>query len=147
MLVRLLYASRACKPADPGLVDAIVATSIANNPKHGITGVLCYGNGVFMQALEGGRNEVSRLYRQIVLDARHEDVVLLHYEEILEREFAGWAMGLVDTGKVNMATILRYSAHGELDPYRTSGLASQALLKELIAGASIVGRTSERHRF
>ncbi|AJG24423.1 BLUF domain-containing protein [Cupriavidus basilensis] len=147
MLVRLLYASRACQPADPALVDAIVATSVANNPKHGITGVLCYGNGIFMQALEGGRTEVSRLYQLLGRDARHEDVVLLHYEEILEREFAGWAMGLVNTGKVNMATILKYSAHGELDPYRTSGHASQALLKELIAGASIVGRTSERHRF
>ena len=109
MLVRLLYASRACQPADPALVDAIVATSVANNPQHGITGVLCYGNGVFMQALEGGRTEVSRLYQLIGRDARHEDVVLLHYEEILEREFAGWAMGLVNTGKVNMATILKLS--------------------------------------
>lgn len=144
MLVRLLYASRARESLDAPAVDAIVATSIENNPRHGITGVLCYGNGIFMQALEGGRMEVSRLYQSIVRDARHEDVVLLHYTDIIERQFAGWAMGRVNTSKVNMATMLKYSPRAELDPYSTSGTASLALLHELIAGASIVARISDR---
>lgn len=147
MLVRLLYASRACQPADPGLVESIVASSLEHNPRLGITGVLCYGNGIFMQALEGGRMEVSRLYQTILRDARHDDVVLLHYAEIVEREFASWAMGRVNTGKVNTATMLKYSPRAELDPYSTSGLASLALLNELIAGASIVARTPERPHY
>ena len=147
MLVRLLYGSRACQPAEPGLVDAIVATSVERNPAHGITGVLCYGNGIFMQALEGSRMEVSRLYQAILRDPRHEDIILLHYGEILEREFSGWAMGRVNTSKVNTATMLKYSTRAELDPYGTSGRASLALLTELIAGASIVARTSERKSF
>ncbi|GAA0804827.1 BLUF domain-containing protein [Cupriavidus gilardii] len=147
MLVRLLYASRARQPADEGLVDTIVATSIERNPPQGITGVLCYGNGVFVQALEGARAEVSALYHRIAKDPRHEDVVLLHYEEIGERQFAGWAMGLVDTCRINTATLLKYFPRAEFDPYRTSGRASLALLGELIAGNAVVARSAERTRY
>jgi hypothetical protein len=144
MLVRLLYASRASEPAPPTLVEDILATSLENNARNGITGVLCYGNGIFMQALEGGRMAVSRLYQSIARDPRHRDVVLLHYEEILEREFAGWAMGRVNTSKVNVATMLKYSPHADFNPYESSGQASLALLGELVAGASIVTRSPDR---
>lgn len=146
MLVRLLYASRAREPLSADVLDAILDTSLAQNPRHGITGVLCHSNSVFLQALEGSREAVSRLYLNIGQDARHHDVVLLHYEEIAERAFAGWSMGRVNASKINAATLLKYSAQGELDPYRTAGAASLALLKELIAGASIVGRSQERAR-
>ena len=67
-------------------------------------------------------------------------------EEIAERAFSGWSMGRVNADKINAATLLKYSAQGELDPYRMPGAASLALLKELIAGASIVGRSQERSR-
>ncbi|KWR76371.1 BLUF domain-containing protein [Cupriavidus sp. IDO] len=146
MLVRLLYASRAREPIDAAMLDAILATSLERNPRHGITGVLCHGNGIFMQALEGDRQEVSHLYQAITRDPRHHDVVLLHFEEICGRDFSGWAMGQVNTARLNTATLLKFSARAELDPYRTSGLASLALLKELIAGASVVARGGERGR-
>lgn len=146
MLVRLIYASRASAPMEPAMLDDILETSLTENPRHGITGVLCHGNGVFLQALEGDRAAVSRLYLNIGRDTRHHDVVLLHYEEIAERAFSGWSMGRVNASKINAATLLRFSAQGELDPCRMPGAASLALLKELIAGASIVGRAPERGR-
>ncbi|KAI3594014.1 putative Photopigment and puc expression activator [Cupriavidus sp. U2] len=146
MLVRLLYTSRAREPLAADVLDAILETSLAHNPRHGITGVLCHSNSIFLQALEGSREAVSRLYLNIGQDKRHHDVVLLHYEEIAERAFSGWSMGRVNAGKINAATLLKYSAQGELDPYRMPGTASLALLRELIAGASIVGRSPDRGR-
>ncbi|WP_354687028.1 BLUF domain-containing protein [Cupriavidus necator] len=146
MLVRLLYASRARQPIDAALLDAVLATSLERNPRHGITGVLCHGNGMFLQALEGERQEVSQLFQSIARDPRHHDVTLLHFEETCTRDFAGWAMGQVNAARINTATLLKFSARAELDPYRTSGGASLALLKELIAGASVVSRTGERGR-
>ena len=92
MLVRLIYASRARQAIDTALLDAILATSLERNPRHGITGVLCHGNGVFLQALEGDRQEVSQLFQSIARDPRHQDVTLLHFEETCTRDFAGWAM-------------------------------------------------------
>src|SRR3989344_500663 len=141
MLVRLLYASRAKAPLTPEVIDAILQTSRKGNPAAGVTGLLCHSGDVFMQVLEGGRDVVSALYNRIANDPRHTDVVLLKYEEITERRFAGWSMGQVNLARVNPATLLKYSAKAELAPYAGCGQASMAMLEELIATASIASRT------
>ena len=139
MLVRLLYASRAVDP-QPSVIESILAQSRQFNPSTGITGILVYGGGIFLQAIEGGREAVSDLYGHIQKDARHKQVVLLHYEEISERRFGGWTMGQVDDSRVNTNILLKYSERAELDPYSVSGAVSLALLEELMATASIIGR-------
>ena len=130
MLVRLLYASRAAKGVTQAAIDSIMQQSRAHNPAQGITGALCYGGDVYMQVLEGGRGPVNALYNRIVTDARHEQVMLLHYEEVGERHLAN----------VNPSTLLKYLEKPELDPFAVSGRASMALLEELIATAQIVCR-------
>jgi hypothetical protein len=141
MLVRLLYASRAAAPVTQQIIDAILQSSRANNPALGITGILCHGGEVYMQALEGGRDAVNALYMKIVRDTRHREVMLLHYAEVPERHFAGWTMGQVNLAKVNPSLLLKYSDKPVLDPFTVSGRASMALLEELIATAQIIGRT------
>ena len=140
MLVRLLYASRAAKEIDDALVASILESSQKHNAEHGITGILCtYSQGnVFLQVLEGGRAAVNALYGTITRDPRHRDVTLLDYAEIDERRFAGWRMGSVDLGKVNLSNILRYSEKPVLDPFTMTGRAALALLHELTASAAIV---------
>ncbi|MDQ3057979.1 MAG: BLUF domain-containing protein [Pseudomonadota bacterium] len=139
MLVRLLYASRAVNTSAEA-IEAILTQSRQHNPLCGITGVLCYGGGVFLQAIEGGRMAVSELYGHIQRDPRHKDVVLLDYEEISERRFGGWTMGTVNLLKLNHSILLKYSERAELDPYAASGKVSLALLEELMATAAIIGR-------
>ena len=139
MLVRLLYASRAVD-TQPEAIEDILAKSRQFNPASGITGILCYGGGIFLQAIEGGRNAISELYGHIQKDVRHKDVVLLHYEEITERRFGGWTMGQVNMEKINSSILLKYAEKPELDPYSTSGAVSMALLEELMATACIIGR-------
>ena len=139
MLVRLIYTSRATDAVDHDALLAILRQSKANNPAAGITGLLCYSGGIFIQALEGGRLAVNRLYNRIVADPRHHDVVLLGYDEIGERRFAGWTMGQVNMARLNPALLLKYSATAALDPCALSGKASVALFEELVATASIMG--------
>jgi len=140
MLVRLIYASRAADPQSAETTEAILAQSRSHNPARGITGILCHGGGIFLQALEGGRGPVNELYGQILRDSRHKDVVLLSYAEINERSFGGWTMGLVNLAKLNTSIVLKYSERPELDPYAISGEVALALLQELMATASIMGR-------
>jgi hypothetical protein len=139
MLVRLLYCSR---PVDtsPAAIESILAQSRQHNPTTGITGILCYGGDIFLQAIEGGRMAVSELYGHIQKDPRHKDVALLHYEEITERRFGGWTMGQVNISKVNQSILLKYAERPELDPYSVSGHVSLALLEDLMATAAICGR-------
>jgi hypothetical protein len=141
MLVRLLYASRAAEPVTAELMESILRSSHAHNPALGITGVLCYGGDVYMQVLEGGRTAVNNLYNKIVRDARHREVMLLLYEETAERRFAGWTMGHVNLKKINPSLLLKHSELPELDPFATTGAASMALLEDLMATASVLGRT------
>ena len=137
MLVRLMYASRATEALRPDALHAILKTSTHNNPAVGVTGVLCFSGDVFLQVLEGGRSQVSKLYNRIAQDPRHTDVVLLSYDEIDERHFAGWAMGQVNMARLNAALLLKYSEAAVLDPYSVSGKVSMALFNELVATASV----------
>jgi len=136
----MIYVSRAVNPTSGSPTDSILASSREHNLSSGITGILCYGGGIYLQAIEGGRNQVNNLYAQIVSDKRHTDVVLLNYEEIAERRFGGWTMGQVNLSKLNTSVVLKYSELPVLDPYAVSGHVSLALLEELMATAAILGR-------
>jgi hypothetical protein len=136
-----MYASRAVPAVDQEELVAILRKSKTNNPALGLTGVLCFSEGIFLQVLEGGRSAVNRLYNVIASDARHRDVELLCYEEIGERRFAGWSMGQVNLSRLNPALLLKYSEKPTLDPYAVSGAVSMALFHELMATASIVGQS------
>jgi hypothetical protein len=140
MLVRLLYASHAVGKVDCTLIQEIMQQSHVHNPQHGITGILCHSDKLYMQVLEGGRDAINALYAKILRDRRHTDVVLLNYEEIGERRYAGWTMGQANLGKVNASTLLRFSTLPEINPHAMSGKNSLALIDELMATATIVGR-------
>ncbi len=142
MLVRLMYASRAAAQVSHDATVSILKVSKLNNPKVGITGVLCFceTQRIFMQVLEGGRAQVSALYNRIVTDPRHTEVTLLSFEEVEERSFAGWSMGQVNMSRVNTALLLRYSETAALDPYAVSGRVSKAMFGELVATASVMGQ-------
>ena len=141
MLVRLLYASRAPEGAKCDVIQSIMQQSHANNPAQGITGILCHSEQVFMQVLEGGRDRVNALYAKILRDPRHTDVILLHYEEINERHYAGWTMGHANLAKVNPSILLRFSDLPGLNPHAMSGKNSLALIDDLMAAAAIIGRS------
>lgn len=142
MLVRCLYASRAAASLSAVALDDILVQSHRNNPRRGVTGLLCHTNEVFVQVLEGGRDEVCDLYNTIVRDERHTQVRLLAYDEIAERRFSNWTMGHVDAQTVNPSLLLKYSKTAGLDPFAITGQATMALLMELVATGSITRRAT-----
>lgn len=141
MLVRLLYASRAAEGIDDAMLRAIFDRSGTRNPEHGITGILCVyqEGGLFLQALEGGRDEVNSLYNNLVCDPRHRDVTMICYEEIEERRFSSWRMGKVDLKTVNPGMVLRFSRTAKLDPFSMNARGALAFLEELASTAAIGG--------
>ena len=140
MLVRCLYASRATKVVGEGALDAILKQSRKNNPSRGITGMLCFANGIFVQAIEGGRREVCALLSRIVKDERNTAVEILIFEEIMERRFGNWTMGQVNMASVNSALLLKYSEKAELDPFALPAAATMALLLEIADSGAIAQR-------
>lgn len=128
--VRLLYVSRARGPQTTTVTTSILLQAQAHNKAQGITGVLCQGQGFFIQVLEGPRSQVNALYRRICADARHKDVELLRYEDISERLFDQWSMALV---KLSADDPMVKMQHPEFDPYSASAEQVIQLVTHLIA--------------
>lgn len=140
MLVRCLYASRPASSLQGRGLELILEQSRKNNPALGITGLLCVAEDLFVQVIEGGRDEVCELFNAIVRDDRHQQVRMLIYEEINERRFGNWTMGHVSIAKLNPALLLKYFKRVELNPFDCSGHATMSLLGELVATHSILSR-------
>ena len=129
MQVRVLYVSRAVGPQTTTVTASILSTAQAFNQRNGITGVLCQGQGLYLQMLEGERSAVHRLYSRIITDPRHSDVEMLHLEEIDERSYPDWSMALVTLSDQDPMVLMK---HPEFDPYSASGADVMKLVDELI---------------
>lgn len=92
-LVRLVYYSRASREMSLLDLKDILGTARDNNENIDVCGMLCYDQLYFLQALEGDREIVNELYLDIADDPRHDDVVIISYEEISKQVFPLWQMG------------------------------------------------------
>ena len=95
MPIRLIYASRATQPVKAEDIRQILKASHKNNGVDQITGMLCYGQGRFLQVLEGERGKINDAYFRIMQDKRHDALILLAYEEVSSASFGKWSMGYV----------------------------------------------------
>lgn len=141
---RLIYASL----ARPGLsyqeLTSILSAARDTNERLGITGVLCYGNGAFLQALEGESAAVSRLFHRIAADRRHTHCQLLRYGEITTRNFAGWSMKVIGLEGSERQALLRRAGFTLFEPCRMNGRTADDFLRAL-AELERLGPLSRRH--
>jgi len=106
----LIYVSSATRLfSDEELVD-LLEKARRNNESLGITGMLLYKDGNFMQMLEGPRENVLALMEKIKNDPRHSGVLVMIQEETTKREFDDWAMGFRKIGgEEEMANVPGYT--------------------------------------
>ena len=94
-LFTLLYASRAARAFDDADLLALLRRARTVNERRGVTGMLLYARGRFMQVLEGERDTVLDLLGAIRRDPRHDRLVVTQVEALDARRFADWTMGFV----------------------------------------------------
>lgn len=95
-MIGSLYISHSTMDMSPEDLAKILRVSVVNNPKRGITGVLMYHEGMFMQYLEGPDDQVAETLAIIKDDPRHRNMFVLINDPIAERHFPDWAMALAD---------------------------------------------------
>ncbi|WP_300651844.1 BLUF domain-containing protein [Hydrogenophaga sp.] len=122
-LIRLVYASRSVttpsathQGLDPGIAR-ILAKSRKNNARLDVVGGLLFGDGYFLQCLEGDARIVQNLYSKIENDPRHRDVTVLLQSSINTRTFGAWSMKYVP-GEQRLQALLRQWGGSEFDPYQ-----------------------------
>ncbi len=88
---RVIYWSRAV--GDPCLTaQRIAPTSVINNQREGITGVLLVLDDGFLQVLEGPAGAISLTMARIAADVRHTGLKVLRNEALTERNFSDFVL-------------------------------------------------------
>ena len=92
----LVYVSAAVTWFSESELRALLTSARFRNEHAGITGMLLYKDGNFMQALEGPEGAVCALYRRIEGDRRHRGLLVLDSGAQESRQFASWNMAFHD---------------------------------------------------
>ena len=90
MIGCLTYQSRAAAPPSDAELESLVLRARSRNQAHGVTGMLLYENGRFLQTLEGPPNGLDVIWSSIKRDERHNDIEVLSQHLVSGRLFQDW---------------------------------------------------------
>lgn len=113
-LITLIYVSSSVTLLKKSEILDILNKSRDANGKKGITGILLYKSGNFMQVLEGDPAVVDELHRKISRDPRHTGIITLMRKPIINRSFSDWKMGFKDIDECTQSEKSGYSDYLDL---------------------------------
>lgn len=130
---QLIYISAANRDFSEQELEELLAKARANNASLGITGMLLFHEGSFIQALEGPKDKVQALYEKIAEDDRHTETVVLYKGDQEEPDFESWSMGFYRSNQSsaeNLEGFHNFLASGFRGNHReTASRARRALLQ------------------
>jgi hypothetical protein len=94
-MFEMVYTSAARRMMDPQELGQILTVARKNNGRLGVSGILLYESGSFLQVLEGDEPVVRELFQTIERDERHFRVKVIEERKIDRRSFSAWTMGFV----------------------------------------------------
>lgn len=95
-MIRLVYVSQAPRPFSRQELETLSGRSAEKNKTIGVTGMLLYSAGTFVQCIEGPTHAITELFARIESDARHTRVMQIACTPIKRRLFGHWWMGLLN---------------------------------------------------
>lgn len=155
----LTYQSKATVKPTRLEIDDLASKARARNRSYGITGMLLYEDGRFLQTLEGPPGGLKQLWTSICRDNRHSDIDVLSEHIVPSRLFAGWDLLLYnrddrpnsqsDTGQEQrglsdqVPTLIDLALNGDEIGLNTlmaslaeQGWAGEAIITDLIEAAA-----------
>jgi hypothetical protein len=108
-LTEMIYVSTMVGEAEQEL-KLIWESSVKHNKLNGITGMLLYYQGGFMQVLEGNRAKVMETFDRICEDRRHHHITTLTITEVKSRHFGAWSMGFKHINAIEAAKFPKHAA-------------------------------------
>ena len=134
----LIYLSAGTKWFSETELNAILAISQVINSRDNITGLLLYGDGNFIQLLEGEEEIIQKTFERISTDDRHNSITHVAGGELDTRNFPQWAMGFksIDaSGLKNFKGYLKSEIKNEIA--NSNGHISITLLNAFIRTARL----------
>jgi hypothetical protein len=108
-LFQIVYVSTAVEHLTKDQLRDLLKASHQRNTKAGITGLLLYKDGNFMQVLEGEEPAVRNLFKKITKDSRHHGIICLLQAPIQHRYFPNSSMAFRDLNSAESKAIPGYS--------------------------------------
>jgi len=108
-LFRMAYVSTALEFYNQMMLLDLLEEANKRNAKAGITGMLLYKDGQFMQILEGSEKAVKTTFGRISKDPRHYGIIVLLKETAEERHFPDWSTAFRDLGLPDHQKVPGYS--------------------------------------
>jgi hypothetical protein len=94
---QIVYISSARQEFSTSDLKKVLVGARMRNNAVGVTGMLVFHDGTFLQALEGENRAVNEIFASIRNDPRHGDFTVLHRGAGPEqRVFGEWSMGFAD---------------------------------------------------
>lgn len=106
-------------------------SSLENNTRDRIPGVLVVGDGSFFQLIEGSSVGVSKCFERIKADTRHDDVQVISFGDVSKRLFPDWKMRLVCLSRIKNEIIKAHAIQGAFQPRLTSEFAIEEFCQAL----------------
>ncbi|MGH6771711.1 MAG: BLUF domain-containing protein [Xanthobacteraceae bacterium] len=118
MLVRLTYFScnrlERARGQSAGISE-ILARSVANNRRDGVTGAFIYDHQWFAQEIEGVEDAISATFERVLHDRRHADVTLVTMQPVPERRYAGLQMAAI-ARRTDNDDLFQHYCDGDFEP-------------------------------
>jgi hypothetical protein len=106
----LMYVSSARRKFGAAELAELLTRAREKNSRIGITGLLLYKAGLFLQVLEGDSGRVRELYDTIASDERHRACSVVLEGALPERRFSDWSMAFRNLDDPELAKLPGYSA-------------------------------------
>jgi len=133
-MLRLIYTSVQMPGFDRASFERLCEQAASKNRRLNVHGLLLNNGVEFMQCLEGPKEAVAAIYRQIVIDSRHSDIRLLVSEATCNLLFKQWSMvGLATKAQAVLSTesiAFTLLDHRLYRPWKSLGIGAADLIFE-----------------
>jgi hypothetical protein len=135
----IIYISQAKEAMTLTTLVVLLMQARSLNEQQQVTGALVYGDGQFMQLMEGEESVIKDLYERVAKDPRHHDVRKLAEGAIASRSFAQWSMAFGEVPAQEFQVLRSIAAYqtpeqmaSQLDDSSAAGGLLLEKMKELV---------------
>jgi len=114
-MIQVSYVSRSTQAMSSSDLLSLLHECRSNNRRNDVSGLLLYGNGTFLQTIEGEDEVVDPLYEKIFSDKRHANIELLYRKEITKRQYSEWSMGFEEISDESLKNVDGLRHFGTVD--------------------------------
>ena len=114
-LIAIAYVSSATQHLSSHELDTLLLDAWEFNSRMSVTGALLHHDGSFFQYLEGPEAGVEQVYSRIQRARRHQGIIEIFREPIVQRHFSEWSMGFIESTASEMQSVSQASWNTQLE--------------------------------